>query len=480
MKLRRTLRRHFSARRPRWVDRLQLLLAGGRWSANVPPLARTNLRRLILSGVLDNISDAIVNTYQAVYLVALGATRAEIGLLSSLSNVTMPVGSLPGGRLAARQRRYKRLVALPSLLGRLLLLGLVLLPSFDLPIQTLVYLAMAFAVGRALLLNLSNPARTVLLSKAVPLRWRGRYFSARNIFMGGGAFVALLLIGRGIDLLGSPLGYQAALGGAVLAALGSAAILARFQEEPAERAAEKPIGTGDFLRNLRRRKAFVRLCAVSTLWSFGVNIASPFFIIFLAEQVQAPAATLGLVSAASTLSALPGQRLFGGWLDRKGTAWVKRLTGFLIPIVPALWGFMQRPWQAYPLQLFSGFVWAGYNLATFNFLLEMTPDENRPRYVAFQQSLVGLGMAAGAALGGWIAQSWGYTPVFLISAAGRLLASAVFALGIAEVNPVRRTRRALSQRLDAISRRRKRRKTTPPRAETSPTEPTRSDEDGKI
>lgn len=480
MNLRHVLRKHLPQRRPKWVSTVQLMLSGGRWSSNVPPSARKNLRRLILSGILDNIGDAIVNTYQAVYLVALGASRAEIGALSSLSNLAMPTAMLPGGRLATLRKRYKPLVILPSLLGRLLLLGLILLPYFGLPVRSLIYVGIAFAVGRALMLYFANPAWTAMLAKAVPIRWRGRYFSTRNIFMGGAAFIALLLIGQGIDLLGDPLGYQMALGVAVIAALGSTVVLRRFEEKASERPPENASSTANFLKVVRQHRGFTRLCAVSTLWSFGVNIASPFFIVFLAEQVQASAATLGLVSAVSTLSALPAQRLFGTWVDRKGTAWVKRLTGFLIPVVPGLWGFIQQPWQAYPLQVFSGFVWAGYNLATFNFLLEMTPEETRPRFVAFQQSLVGLGMTVGAALGGWIAEAWGYRPVFLISAAGRLLANGVFALSMAEIYPGRWLKRTVSDLISRLTRIFKRRKQTSAKRESSPTGPIRSKKDDKL
>ncbi len=436
MNLRQFLRKRLPLRRPNWLNLLPLVLAGGRWSVNVAVSVRKNLRRLIISGILSNISDAIVNTYQAVYLVALGASRAEIGLMSSLSNVSMPIAMLPGGRLATQRGRYKPLVVLPSLLGRMLLLGLIIVPYTKLNLQMLVYLSIAFAVARTFMLNFVTPANTALLGKLVPIRWRGRYFSARNIFMGGAAFLTLLAVGQIIDFLGHPLGYQVALGIAVLAALGSACALVNLGEDVVETSPESRASTADFLNRVREHKEFLQACGISTLWSFGVNIASPFFLVFLADQIQTSSGTLGIISAVSTLASLPAQRLFGRWLDRKGTAWVKRLTGLLIPLVPGLWGFIQQPWQAIPLQIFSGFVWAGYNLSSFNFLLEITPEDTRPRFVALQQSLAGLGMAAGAGLGGWIAETGGYTAVFLASAAGRLLAALVFALSMAKFHPL--------------------------------------------
>ena len=195
-----------------WTRRVPLLLAGGEWSAQLPAPWRRSLRRLVGVGVLANISDSIVNTYQAVYLLALGATRAEIGLVSSLSSLAMPLAMLFGGRLAARREDYKQLVLIPSLLGRVLLLGLVVLPFCPWKTPIIIYVGIGIALLRSFLLNLVNPAWTALLGQLVPTQWRGRYFGARNIFMGGAAFLSLLGIGSLIDQLGTPRGYQVFLG----------------------------------------------------------------------------------------------------------------------------------------------------------------------------------------------------------------------------------------------------------------------------
>ena len=181
---------------------------------------------------------------------------------------------------------------------------------------------------------------------------------------------------------------------------------------------------------MRAEENFLSAASIDFLWGSAVSIATPFFIVYLVDEVGASASLLALSSAAATLASLPAQRFFGRLTDKKSNAWVKRLTGLIIPIVPGLWGFIQQPWQAFPLQLVSGFVWAGYNLSSFNCLLEITPAEDRSTFVAVRQSMVGVGMAVGAALGGWLAQTQGYRMVFLTSAGGRLTAAVVFALSL--------------------------------------------------
>lgn len=410
--------------------RLRLFTAGGRWSVNLAGHTRRSLRWLLLDGLFANISDSIINTYQSVYLLALGASRAEIGLLGSLANLAMPLAMLPGARLAARSRQYKWAVLVPTLAARLLILGLIFFP-FVTASYRLIYIGIALVVARAFLVQLFNPAWTALVGNLVPTQWRGRYFSTRNMFMGGAGFLVLLGVGPLIDRLGKPLGYQWALGVALVAGLAATYCFARIEEAPRVIPPPQRGQQRAFWRGLKTQPRFLAFCAVASLWNFAQQIAGPFFIIFLADEVRASASLVGLSSAAASLAALPGQRIFGGLNDRKGARWVQRLTGFAIPWVPVFWVFMTHPWQAFPIQVLSGFMWAGYNLAAFNLLLELTPDAERPAYVAFYQALVGIGMAGGAAFGAWLAQTQGYAQVFLGSGGLRLLAALIFAVVVA-------------------------------------------------
>ncbi|MBN1488132.1 MAG: MFS transporter [Anaerolineae bacterium] len=419
----------------RWWEQIYLITAGGAWSVKLSSVKRRSLRWLLFSGVFFNISDSILGTYQSVYLLALGASRGEIGLLNSLLNLSMPVAMLPGAYIAERGSSYKKAVVIPSALGRVLLLGVVFLPFLP-DTNSRVVLCIVLLVLQALLANLSNPAWTASVGAVVPLRWRGRYFSSRNIWMGLAAFIILNIAGYIIDNAGELQGYQIILFLAVLAGWLGAWTYSKVEQKQKKTANIKVSAAKnyDFWQQLKGEQQFLIFCGTAFIWNFFVQIAGPFFIVALAETTQASAVTIGFVSAVSTLAALPGQRIFGSLSERKGSEWIQQLTGFLVPIVPAVWGFITQPWQAFPVQILSGFSWAGYHLAVFNLLLKLTPDEGRSNFVAFYQALVGIGMAGGAALGGWIATVYGYRDVFLISAAGRFFAAGLFALMI---NPER-------------------------------------------
>jgi MFS family permease len=137
---------------------------------------------------------------------------------------------------------------------------------------------------------------------------------------------------------------------------------------------------------------------------------------------------VGALTVAASLAALPGQRLFGVLADRWGARRLQLVTGLIVPVVPLAWALTRSPWHLIPVEMAAGFIWAGYNLASFSFLLTVTPEDLRSRYTALYQIVVTLGLAFGAALGGIVATEWGLTVIFVVSGLGRLAGAVVFAL----------------------------------------------------
>jgi MFS family permease len=96
-------------------------------------------------------------------------------------------------------------------------------------------------------------------------------------------------------------------------------------------------------------------------------------------------------------------------------------TGRLIPAIPTAWIWVTASWQVGVLEAYAGLVWAGYNLANFALLLELTPASHRPRAVALYQTVVFASAVVGPLLGGWLADAFGFHVIFGASGAGRLV-----------------------------------------------------------
>jgi MFS family permease len=418
---------HVTRRRLR--ARFLQFTAGGRWTYQVRPSVRRNLRWFWFDGLFVSASDAITVAYLSLFVLALGGTRTQIGLMSALSSLSAALLILPGATIVERWGRRKQIVLLSGKgLTRMALLLLALVPlAFAGP--TAVAIAIGLGVAHTAFANLGVPAWMSLTADIVPLSWRGRYLSSRNMAMGLAGMIATYLVGQLITWAGDPTGYQLAMGLALALGLASTFSYAHI-EEPV---AATPSQTTDqgyrvpLMRHLRAHPDFLAFCAAAALWNLSLNIAGPFFNVYLVEGLNASAGVVGTLSVVSSLAAVPAQRLFGPLVDRWGPRRVQLITGLIIPLMPWAWAAVRAPWQVAPINLVAGFLWAGYNLASLNFLLTLTPEDRRPRYSALYQVIVTAALAGGAALGGVVAERWGYITIFVLSGVGRLSAALLFA-----------------------------------------------------
>ncbi len=419
------------------------------WTVVVTPLDRSisrqsgdsltreklrGLRFFWLDGLFASISDSFYISFVPLFALAFGATNGQIGWLTAVANLLGALAFLPGARLVERVgKRNPVVIWTGGTVMRLTLLVFALFPFFVEQPQVAIILIIILEGIRSFAGNLGNPAWTALVADLVPDNLRGRYFGGRNFAMGLAALLVAPLAGRLISM-GNNLtttdvfGYQLVFFFGFLFGMVSTYLFYRIGEPPSRVAPVTEIDHGSVLQIVRSSPGYVGLVASAFVWNMGLQVAAPFFNVFLVSELGASAATVGLLAAVAGLTALLGQRYFGRTLDTKGSFWVMRVTGFLIPFAPIAWMFVTTPWQVVPINTVVGFLWAGYNLANFNLLLDMTPDSYRPRAVALYQTAVFSSAVAGPLLGGYLADAIGYQVIFFISGAVRMLGIILFVL----------------------------------------------------
>ncbi|GAB4564278.1 MAG: MFS transporter [Anaerolineae bacterium] len=420
---------HLLALPIRWLD--YNLERGARPQA-LPRDRLLGLRYFWLDSLFAAISDNFYVNFVALFALAYGATRGQIGLLTAAANLMGALAFFPGAWAVDRYGRRKPVVLFSgAFVGRLAFLLLAALPLFIPRPEWAIWGILVLHAMRSFMGNFANPAWTALVADLVPSFMRGRYLSSRNIAMGVAALVVAPVAGWMISTLNGRydlryLGYQAVFLMAFVFGMLSMYCFWRIPEPPAR-------GTGAHGHSLRAlwevaqaRPGFVGLVASAFVWNLAIQVAAPFFNIYLVEGLGGTASTVGTAAGVSSLFSLGGQRLFGRLLDRRGAWWVQRLTGFMIPLLPFAWMVINRPWQVYFITAFGGLSWAGYNLSNFTLLLDLTPDDDRPQAVALYQTVVFMSAVIGPLLGGYLAQSLGYKPVFGISGVGRLVGMLLF------------------------------------------------------
>ena len=410
---------------------LSRLTLGGDWALSQPAETRHNLRWFWFDGFFSAASDNIIVTYLVLYLLALGATGAQIGMLSSLSSLFAALVLLPGALLVERIGHRKEITVYSGGgLSRIVILLLALLP-FAFTGQTLVLVAIIMSVTRNTFANLAYPAWISMVADIIPLTGRGRYFGTRNFAMGVIGITVILLIGEMITRTSKPAGYQIALGFAFIIGMFSTYSFSHIRVSTAPPEALQggsTISLPRLLADLKKHPAFLTMAGVAALWNFSLSLAGPFFNVYLVQNLSATASMVGFLSVVTTISGLFVQQKLGELADRWGPRRMQLISGFLIPILPFAWLFVTSPWHIVPINILSGILWGAFNLAAFNYLLLVTPDAQRARYSAIYQLVITISLAIGAAVGSIILTTpWAFRGVFFGSGIGRLFAALLFA-----------------------------------------------------
>lgn len=427
------------------------------WTAPLRPLDRSlarqadeplpfprvrSLRFFWLDGLFASISDHFYLGFVPLFALAFGATSAQVGWLASVANFSGAISLFPGARLIENVGRRKPIVVISGgWLARIMLLFLALIPMLTGQPEVAIVLIILCGGARAFAANLANPAWTELAADLVPLGQRGRYFGSRNIAMGIAALVVAPLAGRLIQLVNDQLGaglpgYQLVFFLAFLSGTVATLSYQRIEEPDPAGGPAAEHHRGDLRRALKTVPIFVGFAVSAVVWNLSLQVAGPFFSIYLVQELGAGAAAVGGLAAVSSLTSLLGQRYFARLHDRSGALRVQLITGFLIPAAPIAWAFITTTWHVVFINIATGFLWAGFNLASFNQLLELVPDGQRARAVALYQTAVFSSAVAGPLLGGYLAEAVGFRSVFVVSGVGRF--AAMLLLVVLVARPLRR------------------------------------------
>ncbi len=394
------------------------------------PGSRRGRRLFWADGLVSNISESFVTNFTNPYALSLSATNAQMGIMSSLANLAAALALLPGARLDERFESRRRIVVATSVLHRLLLIGIALLPLLFQ--GGAIYAFIALVAVRSFFSQLGFPAWSAFTADLVPARIRGRYFGSRNIGLGVAALIFTPLAGRLAEAIGIPTGYQVGFILAGLVGFAAVTIFARIPDPPRDRPtdesqaeAKQPVWA-----MLRAHPRFAAFSAVAVLWNLSIMVAGPYFSVYIVRNLLASPTQIGLLAAANSLFNIAGQRVWGRINDRKGAAWVMGLTGLLIPLIPAFYAVAPNAWWLIAVECFSGFAWSGYGLSSFNLMLGLAPAEQRARFSAVYQIAVFSASFVGPLLGTVLVGIWDIRLLFWLSFAGRLLASLLFMITV--------------------------------------------------
>jgi len=207
----------------------------------------------------------------------------------------------------------------------------------------------------------------------------------------------------------------------------------------------------DFIKQMPHRN-FGNYVLFSSTITFSVAIASPFFTVYMLNNLHFNYVSFMSVVLVSSLISLMFMPFWGKIGDRFGNVRIMKICGSLIFLVPLLWFVSSFIFKNYSIYLFlflalteiiSGFIWSGFNLSSSTFVYHAVTRERMALCVAYEGVTSSFGALFGALLGGWIASFDGdilgmkaILFVFLLSAVLRILSFVIFINRFKEVREV--------------------------------------------
>lgn len=256
------------------------------------------------------------------------------------------------------------------------------------------------------------PAWSSLISELVPSRRWADYFARQSRAVSVLGLVSQLAVGGALYLAGrwaAPesaarvLSWVFAAGFAIagLARLYSFLLVQQMADPPYEVRPDTIFTFWQFIRRARESN-FVHFVSFTALVYFGTYLSGPFFLPYWQYDLGYQSWQWVVMSAAGTLASILTLLFWGRFSDRFGNKKAIRYTTFGISLIPFAWMFSTNLYYLVAVNLFSGMVWAGFNLSSWNYILEAVTPPKRARCVAYFNVFAGAGIFVGALVGGWL------------------------------------------------------------------------------
>ena len=407
---------------------------------------KRNMSLGIKEGGAANITTTIIDTYITPFALAIGANSAHIGFLNSFSGLLSPLSQLHGSKFLEKYTRKKLMVFSAAwqilMLLPIVLLGILFISDIKvgLPYFLIVFYSLYVILGA-----LAGLSWFSLMGDIVPPEERGRYFGKRNAILLAIGIIVTLSAAFLLDFLKMQgkllIGFSILFFMAILAR-GVSVLILRKYEDPDEKKKKLNAGFFHFLKSIHKTNYGKFVIYVAFL-NFAAMIASPFFTVYILEELKLSYTWLTIINLAQSVSMVFFMLIWGKFADRYGNKKTLVIGSVLIPLLPLLWIFNQNPYYLLIPMFLGGIGWAAFNLASSNFVYDSIESEKRAAYLAYMNVVAGIGIFLGAGLGGIIIEYVSisfmniFLFIFLVSAILRFLAGVIMMPLIKEVRRVK-------------------------------------------
>lgn len=378
-------------------------------------LSEEDVKRGLRLVIGDGLAAEAMTTFTGgAFLVAMallmGASNFQIGLLAALPTFTnlFQVVSI---WLVRRLNNRRVVTVFSSVLARLplIIIGATAFLAPHSGADVLIF----FLLFYYLFGSIAGPSWNSWMKDLVPEKSLGRYFAKRTTYTQGLNIVLSLAVAFSIDYVKihfperelSAYGVMFISGG--LIGLFGAIILMQVREPISQMSKanffilfKKPLQDGNFQR----------LLVFNSAWTFSLNLATPFFTVFMMKSLGLSLTYIIGLNIVSQLFSILTVRTWGKFADRYSNKTIIAISAPLYILVIIAWCFVGIYTHMYAnvillvvIHMFTGMALAGVNLSITNLGLKLAPKEDAIVYLSARNMLLSFFGSIAPLVGGYLA-----------------------------------------------------------------------------
>jgi MFS family permease len=369
------------------------------------------LRMVIWDGLMAEVMTSLTGgAFLIAMALLLGATNLQIGILSAIPLFTN-LAQLFSVWLVKRYNNRRAVAVYCAYLARipLLLIGLgILLLDLGSVNLLLFFLFFHYLFG-----SIAGPSWNSWMKDMVPERMLGNYFARRSSYTQ--TLNIVLSIGLALLLEYVRINY-AALQLSTYAILfligGLAGIIGGFllskAPEPQSYLSNADITT--LFTEPFKNKNFRKLLTFNAAWVFGINIATPFFTVFMMKSMGLALPYIIGLSVLSQLASVLTIRMWGIFSDRYSNKSIISISGPLYVLCIIGWCFVgiystliSNLLLLVAIHFLTGIATSGINLSLTNIGLKLAPKSEAIVYLSVKNIVTAFFSSIGPLIGGLLA-----------------------------------------------------------------------------
>jgi len=392
------------------------LAYGGQPQETKRPEIRKHLRIITTEGFSAIVVlQLLAGPFQTGYLLLLGATSSQIGLVIAITTLVNVLQILAAVWMQTRMQNRKPWMIVFGFFHRFLWVGCGLIPlllpetwwvSAYIIIYTMAFTSNAFI----------TVIWTTLVGDVVPASVRGKYLGFRNTVLWGWAIVVVVLGGQVLKWVPGMDGYLILFAICAVFAAINVLFFGLYPNVPLQHPPNN--GLLPMLKKPIMDRSFMKAISFLAVWLFIQGIVVPLYSYVMLKVLGVPIDMVSIITVVQMGAMVLAYYVWGLLNAKYSTRLVLFWTLPFIAMSCFSWvGLAILPVTIVLVlsHLFLGAGLGGFNQLVFSFIIGDTPKEERPMYVAVYSALTGFAAFLGPLVGGWLYGLLSETPLWVQS-----------------------------------------------------------------